>query len=629
MVSAWSRSGNSPRGFSMPQEPKLSATSPTCCRNPTNGVKMVRFGEDGFEVGDSDEEEESELGEEGVDWQYDGEDVSEDEEADEKEEGEEFEEGFHTEEEDGSEMEDIDMDRDDFEEEDASEDDQPTEEYVPDPHGLNDGFFSIDDFNRQSEFLEQQDVRGEDDGEASDEEEVNWGEDPLSSKSLVAKALRKEGAANGDSEDEEDGPTFGNMDLNAPEGASDDEDDASVEEGEMDGMGDMGNANNIMYSDFFAPPAKKASKKKKGRPHPHNFPSAGQKATSAPNDEEVERTMAAVHRDLFEESDGDDDASDLSDVDRDDPKARKSTHERRQAKLAEEIRRLEAQNVQKREWTLSGEARAADRPVNSLLEEDLDFERAGKPVPVITAEISEDIESLIKRRIIAREFDEVTRRRPDDLATGPVRRGRFELDNTQSQKGLAEEYEEEHLRKTDPNYVDIKDEKLKKEHREIEALWRDVSAKLDALSSWHYKPKPASANLEIRTDAAAITMEDARPTAAGDIGGASMLAPQEMYKPGEEKTKGEVVTKGGLPVAREEMSREEKKSRRRRAKERLRKTGGPERQESKKTKERKEIVSDLKKGGVKIINKKGEVTDVEGKAVKSGRAQGGAGNFKL
>ncbi|KAL1627652.1 U3 snoRNP protein [Neofusicoccum ribis] len=590
------------------------------------GVKMVRFGEDGFEVSGS--EEESELGEEGVDWQYDGNDLSGEEDGEgEEEDGEQFEEGFHTEEEDGSDMDDVDLDRDDYDDDDASEDDQPAEEYVPDPHGLNDGFFSIDDFNRQSEFLEQQDTRGDDDGAESDEEEVNWAEDPLNSASLVAKGLQKESGEDVGSEDEGDGPTFGNMDLDAPEGASDDEmDDESIAEGEMDGMDDVNNANNVMYADFFAPPAKKASKNKKGRPHPHNFP---QKAASAPDDQDVENTMAAVHRDLFDESDDDEDASDLSDVDPDDPKARKSTHERRQAKLAEEIRRLEAQNVAKREWTLFGEARAADRPVNSLLEEDLDFERAGKPVPVITAEVSEDIESLIKRRIIAREFDEVIKRRPDDLATGPVRRGRFELEDTKAQRGLAEEYEEEHLRKTDPNYVDVKDEKLKKEHREIEALWRDVSAKLDALSSWHYKPKPAASNLEIRTDAAAITMEDARPTAGGDIGNASMLAPQEVYAPGEEKTKGEVVTKAGLPVAKEEMSREEKKSRRRRNKERMQKAGGPEKKESKQTKERKEVVSELKKGGVKVINKKGEVTDVEGKSVKSGRAQGGAGNFRL
>ncbi|KAK8256113.1 Mpp10 protein-domain-containing protein [Phyllosticta capitalensis] len=604
---------------------------------PEKNIKSVSFGADGFEVGFSDEEGEeesdgSDLGEEGVDWEVEGEDVS-DEEGD-------AEPTYHTEDE-GSEEEDIDMDRDDFDEEDVegdSEEDEPAEEYVPDPNGLNDGFFSIDDFNRQSELLEQQDRRGEDE-EDDEDEDINWGEDPSNPDSLVARASKKIQKNEEDddaesSEDEEDGPTFGNMDLNAPEGASDDGmDDDLLEEGDMDGMGDLdlGNANNVMYSDFFAPPAQKARKNKKGRPNPHNFP-AGYKKPEAPKDEDVERNMAAAHRDLFDESDADD-ASDLSSVDDADPKSRKSTHERRQAKLQEEIRRLEAQNVAKRQWTLSGEAKAADRPMNSVLEEELDFERTGKPVPVITAEVSEDIESLIKRRILAREFDEVIRRRPDDLATGPTRRGRFELDDTKAQKSLAEEYEEDLLRKNDPNYVDPRDEKLKKEHASIEALWRDVCSKLDALSSWHHKPKPASASLEIRTDAPTISMEDARPSAGGDIGGSSALAPQEVYAAGEERAQGEVVTKGGMPVAKEEMSREEKLRRRRREKERTKKAsaGAPgAKKESKSAKDRREVVSDLKKGGVKVIGKKGEMTDVEGKQVKDAQ-QGsrGVGGFRL
>ncbi|KAK8168412.1 U3 small nucleolar ribonucleoprotein complex, subunit Mpp10 [Phyllosticta citrichinensis] len=600
-------------------------------------IKSVRFGADGFEVGSSDDEEGeqsdvSALREEGVDWEYDGEDVSDEEGG--------VEQTYHTEDE-GSEEEDVGMDRDIFDDEDGDEDgdsgeDEPAEEYVPDPNGLNDGFFSIDDFNRQSELLEQQDRRGADDEEDEEEEDINWGEDPMNPESLVAKASKKVDNAEGDesSEDDEDGPTFGNVDLNAPEGESDDDmDDDVLEGGEMEGM-DMGNANNILYDDFFAPPAKKVSKNKKGRPNPHNFP-AGYKKPEAPKDEDVERNMAAAHRDLFDESDADSDASDLSAVDSDDPKSRKSTHERRQAKLQEEIRRLEAQNVAKRQWTLSGEAKAADRPMNSLLEEELDYERTGKPVPVITAEVSEDIEALIKRRILAREFDEVIRRRPDDLATGPsTRRGRFELDDTKPQKSLAEEYEDDALRANDPNYVDPRDEKLKKEHASIAALWRDVSAKLDALSSWHHKPKPATASLEIRTDAPTISMEDARPSAGGDIGGSTALAPQEVYAPGEERAQGEVVTKGGLPVAREEMTREEKLRRRRRDKERAKKAGagaqGAKKNESKTAKNRREVVSDLKKGGVKVIGKKGEMTDVEGKKVKDGQqAARGVGGFKL
>ena len=232
-------------------------------------------------------------------------------------------------------------------------------------------------------------------------------------------------------------------------------------------------------------------------------------------------------------------------------------------------------------------------------------------------------------------FDEILRRRPDDLATGSnTRRGRFELEDTKSSKGLAEIYELEYSRATDPNFVDERSEKLKKEHAEIEGLWKSVSRKLDSLSSWHYKPKPAAPSLEIRVDAPTIEMEDARPTAGAEAGGATTLAPQELYKPGEEKNNSEVVTKGGMPIARGEMSREQKLRRRRREKERIKKSGVQDvaKKEAigkeKKRKENKQLLGDLKKGGVQIIGKKGQITDIEGK-VAQGDARKGAGNFKL
>lgn len=583
-----------------------------------DGALTVVDGEDNEE--DLEEVEEyhtdSSVGEEGVDWEYDG--VDDDEDAEPSDDA-------------LSGDEDVDMDDggEGIFSEDNQSDDGPAETYIPDPNGLNDGFFSIDDFNKQTDFLEQQDQRGEA-AESDDEEEVDWATDPMGGSAGKAKA--QTGADESGDESEEGGPTFGNVDLNAPEGDSDD--DEEFEEGDLDDIDDGMNANNVMYADFYAPPAQKAgkNKKKRGRPNPHNFP-AKQAGQEDQVEADVEGTMARVHRDLFEDDDDVESNGDLSDLDPSDPKSRRSTHERRQAKLAEEIRKLEAANVAKREWQLSGEARAADRPVNSLLEENLEFERAGKPVPIITAEVSEDIEVLIKRRILAGEFDEVQRRRPDDLATGP-RRGRFELDDTKAGKGLAEMYEEDLLRETDPNFVEAKDEKLKKEHDEISGLWKSLSVKLDSLSSSHFKPKPAAPNLEIRVDAPAIEMEDARPTAGGDVASASMLAPQEVYKPGDEKSKTEIVTKSGMPVARDEMSREEKMSRRRRAKEKSKKAGlntpkekTVEKKEKKRT-EKKQLLGELKKGGVQIIGRKGVLTDVEGKEVRD-VAKKGAGSYKL
>ncbi|KAF6229606.1 hypothetical protein HO173_011461 [Letharia columbiana] len=510
-----------------------------------------------------------------------------------------------------------------------SESDQESKEiFHPDKNGLNDGFFSIDDFNRQSEFLEQQDARGENDGAASDEEDVDWDVDPLAltSPHKVGRML-EDGAMEG-SEDEEKGPTFGNVELNTSDIS--DDDDNSANGAQVDDNGAMNNTNDIKYADFFAPPPSKASKPSRRRALPKTQP-----PTPHATEDDVQRTISAVRRDIFEDDltpDEDEAPSDAND--------RRSSHQRRQAALRAEIRRLEAASVAKRDWTLSGEARAADRPINSLLEEDLDFERAGKPIPVITQEVSEDIEALIKRRIVAREFDEVIRRRPGDLATGngDVRRGRFELDDTKPTQSLAEMYEAEHLKIVDPEgYTDKRDEKLKREHAKIEQMWKDVSAKLDALSSWHYKPKPPSASINVVADVPRISIEDARPAAGGEVGGESMLAPQEVYKPGEGKgSKEEVLKKGsGLPIGREEMTRDEKVRRRRREKERIRKAGGlaPAKGlegRGKKEQEKRGVIGDLKKGGVRVIGKKGEIRDVEGKAVQGQVAVGkGGGGYKL
>ena len=560
----------------------------------------------------------SDLGEEGVDWAYDGEDSQEDEEAPD---------GAQSEEDIGSNGGEETIFSDD-----NQSDGEPSETYRPDPNGLNDGFFSIDDFNKTTDFLEQQDQRGE--AAESDDDEIDWTTDPMVAGGPVKSTTH------GQLDDlsdlgEEDGPTFGNIDIHAPEGDSEDE---GIEDGDLDGLDDGMNANNVMYTDFFAPPARKIgkNKKKKVSINPQTFPEKQKQGkTEAEEEAEIEGTMARVHRDLFEDDDDVESEVNSSDADPSDPKSRRSTHEKRQAKIAKEIRRLEAANVAKREWQLSGEARAADRPLNSLLEENLEFEQAGKPVPIVTAEVSEDIEALIKRRILAGEFDEVRRRRPDDLATGPkTRRGQFQLEDTKSSKGLAEIYEEEHLRATDSNFVEAKDEKLKKEHDEIAAMWRTISTKLDSLSSSHFKPKPAAPNLEIRVDAPAIEMEDARPTAGGEVASASMLAPQELYKPGDSSSKAEIVTKSGMPIAREEMSRDEKMSRRRRAKERAKKAGINAPQgavvdgKEKKKAERKQILTDLKKGGVQVIGRQGVVTDVEGRQVKEGLKKSG-GSYKL
>ena len=57
---------------------------------------------------------------------------------------------------------------------------------------------------------------------------------------------------------------------------------------------------------------------------------------------------------------------------------------------------IEADMMQKKDWNMLGEAKASERPKNSLLEVHLDFNTATKLPPTITKETTSAIDALIK-----------------------------------------------------------------------------------------------------------------------------------------------------------------------------------------------------------------------------------------
>jgi U3 small nucleolar RNA-associated protein MPP10 len=165
-----------------------------------------------------------------------------------------------------------------------------------------------------------------------------------------------------------------------------------------------------------------------------------------------------------------------------------SSFAQRQLALKKQIEELELENVGKKDWTLMGEANSRSRPINSLLEEDLDFEHRQRVVPVITEEKVKSLEDLIRARILENRYDDVVRRRAfDDKPFLPSKL--FELQDTKSAQSLAQIYEEEYTTSRAGGTVDDRDGKLKKEHDELEIMWEGISSKLDALCNAHFTPK--------------------------------------------------------------------------------------------------------------------------------------------
>ncbi|RDB28966.1 U3 small nucleolar ribonucleoprotein mpp10 [Hypsizygus marmoreus] len=223
-----------------------------------------------------------------------------------------------------------------------------------------------------------------------------------------------------------------------------------------------------------------------------------------------------------------------------------STHEKRLAELREQITQLESENVGPKDWVLMGEAGSRTRPQNSLLEEDLEFERAMKAVPVITEEIVLVLEERIKARILEGRFDDVVRIRPvDDKPFLPSRF--FELKDTKSTQSLAQIYESDFIATQASGVAgDDRDGKLKKEHGDIEAIWESLCGKLDALCNAHFMPKQPKATISTISNISTAILESALPTTKSVT---TMLAPEEVFAP--------LATE---PLARSEMTPAQKRA---------------------------------------------------------------------
>lgn len=294
------------------------------------------------------------------------------------------------------------------------------------------------------------------------------------------------------------------------------------------------------------------------------------------DDSDAENTEAMKYEDFFDDEsgeDGDEEEEELNDVDVHDgngddeensavkcakldgkdkvddeelaERGIRSSHQRQRQRLEKEIKELEQEAVSEKPWLLKGEVRSTARPENSLLEAVLDYDRPVKAAPVITEEVSIAVEEMIKKRILEDDYDDVIRK-----FAGNEEDQKNKLEDVsmeKSKEGLGEIYEKEYM-KTAMGFE--ADDESKQDQEEIEVMFKSLCWKLDALSNYHFTPKPAVKELQVKPAVPAIAMEEVVPIGVSD---ANLKAPEEVYE--KKRKRGHAVLQ-----SKDEMTQMERKA---------------------------------------------------------------------
>ena len=239
-------------------------------------------------------------------------------------------------------------------------------------------------------------------------------------------------------------------------------------------------------------------------------------------------------------------------------------------KKSQEILQLEKELISSKKWDMKGEVKGQERPENSLLSISSIIERASKPIPIVSQEHTNTIEDLIINRIKNDNYNDVIPYKKP-LNNNDNNNDNDDSINEKSKIGLGQIYENEYIEKNNSNSKSSNSDKLDANKEEIKELFNIINKQLDALSHFHYTPKPVVNDINITSiknssSIRSILIENINPTSESD---ANALAPEDVYK---KKTGRSAALKADVEYDRDDKKRLRQASKSKKRKEKKQKT---------------------------------------------------------
>ena len=161
------------------------------------------------------------------------------------------------------------------------------------------------------------------------------------------------------------------------------------------------------------------------------------------------------------------------------------------------------------------------------------------------------IDEVIRQRIKDRLFDDPVRKAKIRPAAYKPRAA--DISTEKSKLGLGDEYAKEYEQKILGQASEESKEQQEK-HKALRELFLKLNSRLDALFSFHAMPKPHKPEATVRTAVAAVSLEEATPTAMASH---EALAPEEVY--GKRAARTQLATRDELSQAERKAERRKKK----------------------------------------------------------------------